>query len=143
VDLFNRRSQRFRVCVRTVPSLRCRRHSYDTDTYGTRIFFRPYPSTPLRCVLGYHDSAPSALWISSFILHCPKERVSSYTDSLLLQDFPDLLHVIEIVTGNLQRQVADAHLPTLGVHTVALPLLRGKLCEHAQIGFAQQAKELQ
>ena len=96
-----------------------------------------------RCVLGYHDSAPSALWISSFILHCPKERVSSYTDSLLLQDFPDLLHVIEIVTGNLQRQVADAHLPTLGVHTVALPLLRGKLREHAQIGFAQQAEELQ
>ena len=47
--------------------------------------------------------------------------------------------MVQVVTGDLQRQVADA----LSVHAVALPLIGRELREHSQVGLAQQAKQRQ
>jgi hypothetical protein len=64
------------------------------------------------------------------------------TSSEHCQDTPDLLHVIDIMTGYLLHQVPDAHLPSLGMDAVASPLFLGELLKHVEVGFAQEAKEL-
>src|SRR5208337_141331 len=71
-----------------------------------------------------------------------KQRVRRWA-RLFSQNLPYLLEVVQVVTGDLQRQVADGHRTALSVNAVALPLFRRELREHSQVGLAQQPKQHQ
>ena len=69
-------------------------------------------------------------------------RAALLTSAEHCQDTPDLLHMIEIMTGYLLHQVPNAHLPSLGMDAVVSPLFVGGLLEPVEAGFAQEANEL-
>ena len=52
---------------------------------------------------------------------------------LLRQNGANLLQMIHVVSGDLGGQVADRHLPALGVDAVSLPLFLREPREHTEI----------
>jgi hypothetical protein len=59
------------------------------------------------------------------------------------QDLANLLNMIYIVTRHVAGEVCDRNLSALGVHSEPLPLFRREESQHPQVGFAQQAEQLQ
>ena len=51
--------------------------------------------------------------------------------------------MVNVMSGDLSRQVGDGHWSTLGMDTAKLPLLWRELVKHAQVRRPSQAKQLQ